>query len=87
VTLLETCLQGRLIDLLVLGWICATLCVDIVGQHVLSVVNATLSRLGVRPPISVERRLSIISSEGRISDPTRRVVELALLFIEFALLL
>ena len=73
---IQPCLKCRVIDLLVEWRMVAALCIDVVRQKVVAVVDSTDCRVGVTLPVCVEGRLSKVSGEGRISQPSGGVVEL-----------
>ena len=60
----DASLECRIIDLLVKRWVVTALCIDIMSQHVMSVVYATSRRVYVSLAICVEGRLSKVGGEG-----------------------
>lgn len=80
---LDTGLESLIVNLLVKRWVIATLSVDVVGQHSVTVVDTANGRICVAAAVSVERRLAKVSSESGISKPASRVEERAAAFLHF----
>ena len=76
---IDTLLQGAVVDLLVQGRVLAAFSVDVVREHIVTVVDSARCRFGVPVSIGVESWLAEVSCEGRIRQPAGRIVESRLL--------
>jgi hypothetical protein len=81
--LLNASLEGLVVDLLVKRGVCPAFCINIVGEHVVTIVYSALSRVCVRASIQVESRNSKVSLECRVGQPTSGVIEVGLLLFQF----
>ena len=59
-------LKSRIVDLLVEGWVVTTLSIDVVGEHVLTIIDATVRGVGIALTIRVESRLAKVGRERRV---------------------
>ena len=74
--LLEASLESRVVNLLIRWRVVAALSVDIVSQHVLSIVDSADGWLDVTLAVGMESWLSEIGDEGRVRQPASGVVEI-----------
>ncbi len=75
------------VNLLIQRWVIATFSVDIMGQHILTVVDTANSWVRVGATIGMKRGFTKVCSEGRVGKPPRGVVDLRLALVHVLLVL
>jgi len=80
---LNATLEGHIINLLEGRWVISTLCVDVMSQHALAVVNSADCWVSICATIRMESRFAEIGLERWVCKPSCRVVELGTTLVHF----